>query len=437
MTWEPLASENPIPGDPDVSSRAADHYGDVATSMAEAYRALGVIQDMDGFTSDAVEALRSKAEDVRGEIVKAKSRYEAASSALATYAVKHRDAQEAAQALLVRAQDAADQVESAERSADTTRSSYDEAVTRSRSTGEAPDPSLWQAVTAADTAESQARGALSSIIGELPEIESQWHSDAAAAADAISESVKADDLNDGWWEKWGSAVANFVSKWAGRIAMWAGIAALVLGWVPILGQVLAVLALVMTVVALVADIALVAHGEGDWVNILLGVLAVATFGVGRLIGSLAKSRGLAGAASAGARQTRLAQNITRFGSPRTRSVVANAWSRAQAGFRSAPATWYNPVSWVRSGVRSFSGLQGRPWVMNFLGHADAAHSYQALRNVNAIPQFAKNATGYVQSLSTLSSLNPAKLGSFGSVLVPFASDVVGNTTLLVRDARTW
>lgn len=437
MSWEPLASSNPVPGDPDVSSRAAQHYGDVATSMGEAYRALGVIEDMEGFRSEAVEALRSKAEDVRGEITRAKSRYEAAESALRTYAVKHREAQDAAAELLRRAQEAADQVDAAERTATSTRSDYDDAVTQARSTGEAPDPSMWRAVSAADTAASEARGALASVVGELPGVVSQWHADAGTAAEKISEAVSGDDLNDGWWEKWGSAVAQFVSKWAGRIAMWAGIAALVLGWVPILGQVLAVIALVATVAALVADIALVAHGEGDWLNVVLGVVAVATFGVGRLVGSLAKSKGLAGMASAASRQTRLTRNITRFGSPRTRSAVANAWSRAQSGFRSAPATWYNPVSWARSGVRSFSGLQGRPWVMNFMGHSDAARAFQALRNVDALPQFAHRATGYVQSLSHLGSWNPARLGSFGSVVAPYTSDVIGNTTLLVRDSRTW
>jgi hypothetical protein len=95
------------------------------------------------------------------------------------------------------------------------------------------------------------------------------------------------------------------------------------------------------------------------------------------------------------------------------------------------------VSWARSGVRSFSGLQGRPWVMNFMGHTDAARAYQALRNVDALPQFAHRATGYVQSLSQLGSWNPARLGSFGSVVAPYTSDVIGNTTLLVRDSRTW
>ncbi|GAA1715783.1 hypothetical protein GCM10009809_09920 [Isoptericola hypogeus] len=437
MSWEPLAHADPIPGDPDVSREAAVHYGDVASAMGDAYRALGVIEDMEGFTSEAVEALRSKAEDVRGEVVKARSRYEAVAGALKVYATKHQEAKDAALELLGRARDAQDRLDSAERTASTAESSYEDAVQQSQGSADGPDPDAWRAKAAADGEVSDARAALNGILGELPGIVSQWRGDAGTAAGTISESVEADDLNDGWWEKWGSAVANFVSKWVGKIAMWAGIAALLLGWVPVLGQVLAVVALVATVVALVADIALVAHGEGDWVNVLLGVVAVATFGVGRVAGSLAKARGVRGLAQGVSRQSRLTQNISRFGSPQTRSVVRNAWSRATAGFRSAPVSWYKPTSWVRAGARSFSGLRGRAWIMNFMGHGEAARGLQALRNVNVVPQFAGRATGVTESLARLSSWNPGRAGSFGSVVAPFTSDVVGNGTLLYRDSRTW
>ncbi|WP_166845572.1 hypothetical protein [Isoptericola sp. BMS4] len=437
MSWEPLAAADPVPGGPDVSSRAAVHYEEVATAMGDAYRALGVIEDMDGFTSEAVEALRSKAEDVRGEVNKAQGRYEAVAGALRVYATQHREAQDAALELLGRAREAQDRLDAAEATASNAQSSYDDAVQQTHGSAEGPDPDAWRAKVAADGEVSDARAALNAVVGELPGIVSRWHDDAGAAAETISESVASDDLNDGWWEKWGSAVAGFVSKWAGKIAMWAGIAALVLGWVPILGQFLTVVAFVATVVALVADIALALKGEQPWTNAILGLIGAATFGVGRFAGIASKLAGQRGLAQGASRQLRVNGRLRRLGSPSNRVVAREAWARATAGFRSLPVTWYNPVSWFRAGIRSFSGLSGRAWILNFMGHGEAARGLQALQNVNAVPQFANRATGYVRTLERLNSWSPARFGSFGSVVAPYTADVVGNGNLLYRDSRTW
>ncbi|WP_402462008.1 hypothetical protein [Isoptericola aurantiacus] len=437
MSWEPLAAANPVPGDPDVSTSAATYYGEVAAAMDDAWAALGVIEETDGFTSDAVDALREKTDDVRAELQKASTRYSAVATALSTYAVAHRQAQDDAAALLTRAQEAQGALDEAEQAVTTAQGNYDDAVTTARTTGEPVDSAAtWMLRTQVSTRDT-ARTSLSLTVGELDGIVSTWRAAARAAAGDIREGVKASDLNDGWWEKWGSDLASFVSKWAGKIAMWAGIAALVLGWVPILGQILAVVALVATVVALVADIALVLHGEGDWVNVLLGVVAVATFGVGRGAGAAFKATGARGVAQGAARQTRLTQNISRFGSPQTRNVVRSTWSRATSGFRSADVRWNNPVTWFQQGVRSFSGLRGRAWIMNFMGHSDAARSFQALSNANGVRQFAQGATAYPATLHRLGSLNPLAVGSLGTVVAPYVSDVVGNGTLLYRDQKTW
>ncbi|MEU4361379.1 hypothetical protein [Promicromonospora sp. NPDC023987] len=81
------------------------------------------------------------------------------------------------------------------------------------------------------------------------------------------------------------------------------------------------------------------------------------------------------------------------------------------------------MSWFRSGASSFAALTGKVRFMNFVGHSEAARAYQTLRKVDDIAQFSKNATGYV--------------GSFGSALVPYGTDVAANSTLLYRDVRTW
>lgn len=437
MSWEPLASSNPIPGDPTVSQAAGTYYGTIAESMADAYHALGVIQNMEGFQSDAVEQLRERAEDVKGEVIKAKERYAAASEALTQYAIDHRDAQDAAEALLRRAQAAQEQLEEDRRSASAAQTRFDDAVHTARSSGEPLDDDARSALSAANSAMATSSATLSGIQGELPEVVSTWHTKAGNAASTIREAAEKDDLKDGWWEKWGSKVANFVSKWVGKIAMWAGIAALFLGWVPILGQILTAIAIVATVVALVADIALVLNGEGDWVNVLLGVIGVASFGIGRVVGAAGKAAAAKGLAQGAARGSRVASGASRFGSPLNRIAASNAWTNATKSFTSIPYSKLNPVSWARSGVGSFAGLTGRARFMNFMGHGEAARAYQVLRNADGIAQFSRGATGYVGTMGRLGSLNPAQLGGLGSALVPYSADIAANATLLYRDVRTW
>jgi hypothetical protein len=434
MSWEPLAAANPVPGDPDVSTSAATYYGGVAAAMDDAWAALGVIEETDGFTSDAVDALREKTDDVRAELQKASTRYSAVATALSTYAVAHRQAQDDAAALLTRAQEAQGALDEAEQAVTRAQGDYDDAVTTARTTGEPVDSAAsWMLRTQVSTRDT-ARTSLGLTVGELDGILSTWRAAARQAAGDIREGVKASDLNDGWWEKWGSDLASFVSKWAGKIAMWAGIAALVLGWVPILGQVLAVIALVATVAALVADIALALKGEGDWLGVILGVVAIATVGVGRIAGAAAKSTGLRGLAQGGARQSTVMRRLPRIGSPANRAAAASAWTNAQSAFRSVLVT-ANPVSWFKSGIASFSGLQGRAWVMNFLGHGDAARAYQALRNSSAVPHFWNRSAGLAKSLEGLGSLNPVKFSVLAGVLVPYGADATLNGYNLVKTAR--
>lgn len=139
MSWRPLAPSNPVPGDPSVSTDASTYYAEVAEAMQGAYDALGVMGDTDAFTSDAVAELREKADEVRGEVRNARTRYVAASEALATYATAHQEAQDAAADLLRRAQEAEQAAAEAGTAVADAQDRYDEAVVTARSTGERVD----------------------------------------------------------------------------------------------------------------------------------------------------------------------------------------------------------------------------------------------------------------------------------------------------------
>ena len=424
--WEPLAASDPIPGDPTVSANAGTYYSGIATDMSRAYAALGVIGDLDGFESQALEALRGKADDVRSEVVKAQGRYAAAGKALSGYSVHHQEAKDAAAALLVKVQAQQTAVDEANRHLTTAQTGYDSAVTTAQHTGTPVDTEVSSTLTRAQTAHGEAVSTLNGLIGDLPAILTTLRQRAHDAAKAIDDAVGADGLKDGWWEHWGSKLAHFVSEWAGKISLWAGVASLLLGWVPILGQIIAVVALVATVAALVADIALLAEGEGDWLTVILDVVGLISLGAGKVVGDAGKGLAAKGLSQGASRSSRVAAKASRFGSPANRAAARTVWKDAAAGMK-APTTTrlYNPGTWFKSGWNSFSGLGARGKFMTFLGQGDGARTYQMLQNANRFDKFAKNATAYPKTMRNLGSFNPLQVGSLGSAIVPYTLTAVG------------
>ena len=82
--WNPLASSDPIPGDPGVVRQAAQNYADVAEAINTARDRLLAITFKG--KSHHIDKLRSDCEDLVVQIKQASSRCSGAAGALKTYA---------------------------------------------------------------------------------------------------------------------------------------------------------------------------------------------------------------------------------------------------------------------------------------------------------------------------------------------------------------
>lgn len=326
LNWHPLASSDPVPGSPDGLENGATHYARIATSIGAASISLTDVETMDGFDSDAVRELSARAKEVRESIDKVQARYDKASSALGTYATELRAAQGTADGALADAveQDkiyhAAKDDESWWRTQANNAQSEGDEGRASRYRGHADDEAQI-AVAALNSISALRDGALASAITR--------RDTAAEGAMGSFDELTDDGLNDGWWQDWGSKVVGVISKVASIVASVAGVLALVLCWVPVIGQALAAIALIATAVGLAADLTLALTGEQGWSEVIVGAIAMATFGLGRVVTSAfrlsAMTRGVQGAtavANTSAASSRAAMSTRVFVASADEVVVA-------------------------------------------------------------------------------------------------------------------
>lgn len=283
LSWYPLAAGDPIPGDPVAVRRGSDDYARVADAIQTAAKRLAEIADLSTMTSDAVAAVQQKAKEVAKSITSAYQRYATVGGSLGSYASQLDGAQAESLAALAAAQAAQRTIDQA----------GGQLASYSRAQQDATEPEEQVAyqtrITHARHERDVADAALSRARANLEEAVAARDQAARQAIEAIDGATGSDGLNDGWWENWGSKVTHLVSEVFGTIAAIAGIATLFLGWVPILGEVLGAISLIAGAVALIADLVLLIAGEGSWSDVAMGVLALASFGIGRALAGSAKA----------------------------------------------------------------------------------------------------------------------------------------------------
>ncbi len=294
-SWYPLASSDPVPGDPDRVEAAGTRYTTVAVAIETAADGLEQIAQIDAMVSNAVDAIREEAAKVASDIRTARQRYEEVGAALVAYARELRGAQSDAVAALERARRAQSAIDEAQQALNVASADLDDARRDDDD----------EAVTEATRRRNRARSDLSDgdvelsrARADLDDAVARRDSAAAVAQAAIGTVTSGDHLNDGAWEDFWSGFLHATSEIFGTIAAVAGIAALVLCWVPVIGQALAVVALVAGAVALLADIVLLTQGEGSWEKVIWGAVGVLSFGAGRALASAASLSGRAAQATA-------------------------------------------------------------------------------------------------------------------------------------------
>ena len=361
-SWYPLATSDPVPGDPAVVRAGGDHYRQVATAIGDAERVLRALVDAQDAVSDAVDAIRDRTHAVADRIRKAHARYDAAGDALVRYSVQLDLAQ-------TQSLDALHSARSAQHSLDLA----EDAVRRSRilledATDLGEDTTTQQrALTTARTERSDAEIDLARARLALDEAVERRDAAAAHAMDDLDTGMD-DTLHDGWWEDWGADVAQTVSTWAGNIATGAGLLSLVLGWVPFVGQIIIVVSVIAGAAALIADLALaLKSGDGkDWFNVVMGVVGLASFGASRLLGKMIEAFDVSSRAALvqASRQTDRSL-VSRLG-----RVFSRPRSAASSGM-TAESAWGSPGPRVTgSAWDDVMALSGRDRLLALAGHGD-------------------------------------------------------------------
>lgn len=202
--WNPLASSDPIPGDPGVVRQAAQNYADVAEAINTARDRLNAITFKG--KSHHIDALRSDCEDLVVQIKQASSRCSGAAGALKTYAGALEGAQAKSLPILKEAQEA---------QGDRRRWKHEEweqycrhqrttnPVERSRA--ESDYRAAQSKRAAAEGRIAQARERLKAVIKERDEAGNR-------AADALRETSRNSPLKDTFWEKVQIVISD-IGKW--------------------------------------------------------------------------------------------------------------------------------------------------------------------------------------------------------------------------------
>jgi Putative T7SS secretion signal domain len=419
LDWSPLASGDPVPGDPDRVEQLGRHYQRVASAISDAATKLRRIAEHQDMHSEAVAAFRDTAREVADDISRAHERYDGVGRALSGYAPELREAQSESAAALVQAQHAEDDLVTANRLAHAAQVRIHAAPDGTDTTADQGDHR--RALTAADAARDDLAAARRRLRGATET------RDAAArrAMSLVAEVKDSGDLNDTWWDNWGAKIVQVIVKVADVVAVVAGVLALLVGWIPIIGQALAAIlgtvALLASLVSLLGNLALAATGDGEWSDVAWSALGVLSFGVGRAaIGALrvsalgvrGASRLAAGRLAARSVAVRVAAGLPRSGNPMTaiRSMLGTAnplgrrLARAAAQ-RSLEQGFFPSASSIGQSVRAMPGefadnirtlrhadwgdalrqarQGGRPDVLQFLGEHGAAADLQDIKQIHS------------------------------------------------------
>ncbi|WP_454857003.1 putative T7SS-secreted protein [Promicromonospora soli] len=305
--WSPVGLDaDPTPGDPVLVLSGGQEYLDVADSIDNAASAMSRL-DVDGTISLAVDALMETKEETVGEIRKAHGRYVAAGDALVGYADALERVQSETLAALEQARSARDAADAASGSKDRWQDLADSA------TDESEKQEYQQKADQADNDADQAAGTISTAQGTIETAVSDRDRAAERAIDQIEEITSSDDLNDGWWEDWGSKLVAAIADIADMISTIAGILAIIVAFIPVVGTALAgvliVIAAVAAIVSALANITLAATGERSWAEAGLAIAGAALSLIG-LGGAAKAAMGLAKGISKGAMKQGLASGKT-------------------------------------------------------------------------------------------------------------------------------
>jgi len=348
--FEPLASGNPVPGDPDEITMLGRRYADTAAEIARQAANLRKLATAapGGWKGQAGTVFHSHAADLATRISKAHDRYATAGQALQDCAGPMYDAQQRAYAAVWRAKSAQQQMTAS-------------APGLPRPPGSPPLTDAQKAQQRTQQAAySDAQTSLAQATRNFDDAVSDYRSAAARAARQIGSAISHDGLKDSWWDRnfgWISTVFKIIAIVVVVLAVVALL--LAMPWTAALvASMLSFFGANVTAAAVAATLSTISTGIGwtlfgvtavqaaydgtaagtgkeSWAAFALDMVALVTFSFGKVaeagVKALADSAGDTGEAVAGARAGRDA--ICAAGLPGLVYSVASRFSLAATVMR--------------------------------------------------------------------------------------------------------
>ncbi|MCK9795866.1 polymorphic toxin-type HINT domain-containing protein [Isoptericola sp. 4D.3] len=283
--WSPVGLDgDPTPGDPVLVLSGGQDYLEVAGSIDDAAGAMSRL-DVAGTISQAVDALMETKEETVGEIRRAHARYQATGEALVDYA----RALERVQAETLAALERARQAQEAAQDAAGSRDRFDDLADGASDAQEKQE--YEQQARAAGSSVQEANGRVAAARSDIETASADRDRAAGDAVARIEDITSGDDLNDSWWDDWGSKVVAAIADIADMVSMIAGLLAVVVAFIPVVGTALAgvliVVAAVAAIVSALANITLAATGERSWAEAGIAIAGAALSVIG--LGGAAKA----------------------------------------------------------------------------------------------------------------------------------------------------
>jgi hypothetical protein len=272
--WEPLGLDtDPVPGDPGRISQEASHLASVAREISSQVAELHKIAagGADGALKGAyADKIHSSAADLAGQLDKVVGRYQQVSAALNGWIPDLEQAQKLSLQALNEAEGPYKKL----------------SQTVALPSGNNLTAQQKQDVQNYHTAMKQAQGALDAAQALLARATSLRDSSGSHYASAINSACD-DGVKDSWWDsfkEWVSQHAWLIKDICTVLEVVATILAIAALFIPGLNIVAALLwiGFGLTAAALAGRIMLAATGNGSWLDVALDVVALVTFGAGKL-----------------------------------------------------------------------------------------------------------------------------------------------------------
>lgn len=285
--WAPIAKRNPIDGDPYALGELAHHFAERAETIRDVINGLRQLDTgEDRMQAAALDALIEQRDDVIPRLALLETRYDTAAGALRRYCPVLEQAQEMADDAQRRSWAAQRDIDRLEQEIEH-RAAAPVPGTAPEAPLPGPDPEA--ALAAARAVIDDARRLLEDAVDLRDRGE-------AGAAQAIDDATD-DDLRNprrGFFGTIGEGLAA-AADWAAdhfpSLAEISSTLGMVSGALALVGFVfppVATVAAAVGAVKLAVDVALMARGDGNWLDIATGVVGLATFGLGRIATSASR-----------------------------------------------------------------------------------------------------------------------------------------------------